>query len=139
MDLVRGLGGLLVAMAGAALVFRLLADWTLLERLLERAGALLRRLRREPEAPDGRPIEAIALDARRLSHRFELSDYQRISFAKYEGLRQAYDKVLGEACDALGIEHLLNVLPAGHECDLERLRVEFLLGQRGLRLDDDAA
>ena len=139
MDLVRGLAGLLAAMAVAAFVFRVIADWTMLERLSARLLGPLRRLRRAPDAPQGRPIELIADDARRLSQRFESSELLRVSFAKFEGIRRAYDDVLGEACDALGIEHLLGVLPAGQECDVERIRVEFLLGQRGLRLDDDAA
>ncbi|CUR56954.1 conserved hypothetical protein [metagenome] len=142
MDLGGGLLELAGAMVLAAFVFSVIADWTVLERLSARFARLagpLRRLRRTPPLPPGRPIELIALDVRRLSHRFETSEFRRLSFAKYEGIRRAYDDVLGEACDALGIQHLLGVLPAGHECDLERLRVENLLSQRGLRLTDDAA
>jgi hypothetical protein len=138
-DVVRSIAGLVVASLAAGVVFRLVADWTILERLCARLVRLGRRVHTPKALPPGRPIEDIAHDARRLCHRFELSEYQRISFAKYEGLRRAYDDVLGEACDALGIDHLLSVLPAGTECDLERLRVEYLLSQRGLRLDDDNA
>ena len=52
----------------------------------------------------------------------------------------AYDRVLVEACAALVVEHLLEVLPPGPELDVERQRVELVLAAAGLGLGlDDAA
>jgi hypothetical protein len=55
-----------------------------------------------------------------------------LSFARFEGVRLAYDQVLAEACRALGIEHLLGVLGPGVDLDLERERVEAALDRAGL-------
>jgi hypothetical protein len=57
------------------------------------------------------------------------------SYARIEARRRAYDEVLGEACRALRLEHLLAVLPPGPELDVERLRVEAVLDRAGFRLD----
>lgn len=94
---------------------------------------------RRPAAPraHGRPIEVIARDAHRLSHRFRYVP-DGVSFARFEARRLAYDQVLVEACHALDVEHLLEVLPPGPELDAERQRVEAVLGWAGLRLDDVA-
>ena len=73
--------------------------------------------------PQGRPIEAIAADLHRLGIRFHGLD-PHASFAKTEAVRGAYDRALGECCAALGLTHLLGVLPAGPELDAERERVE---------------
>jgi hypothetical protein len=43
-----------------------------------------------------------------------------------------------EACAALGVDHLLQVLPPGQELDVERVRVEGLLWLAGLRIDEAA-
>lgn len=88
--------------------------------------------------PLGRPIELIARAARRLGQWFR-SEPSGLSFAKFEGLRRAYDDVLAESCRALGIEDLLSDLPPGPGRDVERLRVEYLLAQAGWRLEDDIA
>ncbi|MGI8646124.1 MAG: hypothetical protein ACR2JD_07385 [Nocardioides sp.] len=91
------------------------------------------RERRRPPPPETRPIEELAVVARRLGRRFhEPPAGQR--FAKTEGLRQAYDAVLTEACTALGLTHLLMVLPAGSDLDAERARVEWALEVAGLEL-----
>lgn len=87
--------------------------------------------RRGPE-PSGRPIELVAEDVRRLGARFRHPP-PGLRFAKYEGLRRAYDQVLAEACGALGLAQLLGVLPPGEELDAERVRVEGLLDAAGLR------
>jgi hypothetical protein len=100
-------------------------------------GMLLGRLgtwssgRRIPE-PEGRPIEAIVADLHRLGRRFHTLD-PRTSFAKVEAVRGAYDRTLAECCTALGIAHLLAVLPAGPELDAERERVEDQLAGCGVR------
>src|SRR3954471_212651 len=89
------------------------------------------------ETPPGRPIELIADDLRRLADRRRTAG-RGVAFAKLEGLRRAYDQVLGEACACLGIEHLLAVLPLGPELDLERSRVEDALAVAGLRTSEAA-
>jgi hypothetical protein len=87
----------------------------------------------EPQ-PMGRPIELIARDAQRLGLRFRYVP-AGASYARIEARRRAYDEVLGEACRALRLEHLLAVLPPGPELDVERLRVEAVLDRAGFRLD----
>lgn len=87
--------------------------------------------------PQGRPIEVIAVNLRRLSARYYGLD-PRTPFVKVEAVRGAYDKVLGECCTALGRTHLLDVLQAGHELDAERYRVEELLADAGVRLPHPA-
>src|SRR3954452_4740715 len=89
--------------------------------------------RRQQPVPEGRPIEAIVTDLRRLCRRYHGLD-PRTPFVKVEAVRGAYDKVLGECCTALGRTHLLDVLQAGRELDAERERVEDLLGNAGVRL-----
>jgi hypothetical protein len=89
--------------------------------------------RRPGPVPTGRPIEAIAADLRRLGGRFHTLD-PRTPFVKVEAVRYAYDRRLGECCTALGLSHLLGVLAAGRELDLERERVEGLLTDSGVRL-----
>jgi predicted TIM-barrel fold metal-dependent hydrolase len=103
------------------------------------AAAARRPERRSPlvAVPEGRPIEVIAREARRLGHRFRQTRHG-VSFAKAEGVRRAYEEVLAEACDALGLPHLLTVLAGGSELDAERQRVERLLHIWGIELDSAA-
>ena len=98
---------------------------------------VLAHLSRPQPSPAARPIELIARDARRLGHRFR-EPPRGVSFAKFEGTRWAYDKVLAEGCRALEIEHLLDVLPPGPELDAERDRVEARLWLAGFRIDEAA-
>ena len=79
--------------------------------------------------PLRRPVEEVGADLRRLHDAFHS---EGMRFAKYEGCRQAYDRVLAEAVDITGRPHLLGVLPPGEELDRERERVEGLLVQHGL-------
>lgn len=113
-----------------------------LARSLARSlAALLRRIERlrpEQPRPVGRPIELIARDVRRLSNSFRRVPADA-SFARFEGRRRAYDDVLVEACRAVEVEHLLQVLPPGPELDRERRRVELVLLRVGLLLLDDVA
>jgi hypothetical protein len=108
--------------------------WMLGER-----GELMREQMRarlgyaRPPAPDTRSIEAISADLRRLGARFHTLD-PHTSFAKVEAVRGAYDRTLAECCNALGITHLLTVLPTGAELDAERTRVEEELAGCGVRL-----
>ena len=104
---------------------------------VERATDHARAAHPGPPRAAGRPIEEIARDAYRLGHRFRYVP-EDASFARFEGRRRAYDQVLTEACAALGIDHLLGVVPPGVELDQERARVEVVLDRAGLRLDDAA-
>ena len=85
--------------------------------------------RRVPATPTHRPLSTIAADAQRLSERYHR---EGMRFAQYEGRRQAFDRVLGEAAEMLEVEHLLAVLPPGPELDHERKRIEARLVQEGL-------
>ncbi|CAN5673735.1 hypothetical protein BH10ACT10_BH10ACT10_21900 [soil metagenome] len=100
--------------------------------LVRHLDRIRRALPSTPRAP-GRPIEEIARDAHRIGTRFHGLP-ARNSFAQLEGRRMAYDGVLVEACAALGVDHLLEVLPPGPELDGERHRVESVLGAAGLGL-----
>jgi hypothetical protein len=103
-------------------------------------GAAARRcgLGPEPAPPvEHRPIEVVAHEARRLARRYR--DTRRgVSYAKSEAVRRAYDDVLAEGCEALGVAHLLGVLDPGDELDTERVRVERVLHIWGLSVDDAA-
>lgn len=100
-----------------------------------RAAARLVRPLRRRRTPDAevvvmrRPVELVGADLRRLHAAFHRGDMR---FAKYEGCRQAYDHVLGEAADMVALPHLLELLPPGTELDRERERVELLLRHHGL-------
>ena len=106
-----------------------------LARLLPGAGAR-RRLASVP-VPTARPLEDIVQDARRLSSRVH-EPPRGTSYAKHLAACSVYDRVLGEACAALGVEHLLAVLPPGDELDAERTRIETALWLAGLRFEDAA-
>jgi len=124
------LATLVVAVVLAALLYGVFG-WRAWGRPVAATGAWLEK--RRPLPPETRPIEDLAVLARRLGRRFhEPPAGQR--FAKTEGLRQAYDAVLTEACRALGVTHLLMVLPPGSELDTERARVEWALEVAGLEL-----
>ena len=92
---------------------------------------LRRRLRprRAVVATLRRPIEDVGADLRRLHASFHR---EGLPFAKYEGCRLAYDRVLAEAADMVEAAHLLDVLPPGTERDHERERIEMLLEDVGL-------
>lgn len=78
-----------------------------------------------------RPIERIAADLRRV--RRTLAGFEPgTSAVKKIAARQAYDALLVQACEALEVEHRLAVLPQGMDRDLERLRLEECLRERGL-------
>ena len=101
-----------------------------------RAPGPVRRLLERRRAPTPthpvRPIQQVASDVRRISQRYH---QHGMRFAQYEARRRAYDAVLAEAADMLGIAHLLRVLPPGLELDGERGRVERLLGEAGVLPD----
>jgi hypothetical protein len=124
-------GGLLLALVlmrvACAALRGDLAEW----RSARSAARRARRARRlgADVVPLRRPVEQVGADLRRLRASFHR---EGMRFAKYEGCRLAYDRVLGEAADMAGCPHLLAVLPPGEELDRERERVESLLVDHGL-------
>ena len=89
-----------------------------------------RRAARSPR-PQGLPIERLAADLRRVNR--ELRELPNgTSMVRRRGTQMAYDHLLGQACEALGIEHELAALPEGLDHDLERARVEVALERAGL-------
>jgi len=97
-----------------------------------RLTARIHRRRTPAPQPSGRPIEAIAADVRRLGQEFRYLP-AGASFTRFEARRRAYDLALSEACRALEIAHLLEVLPPGAELDRERDRVELVLDCAGFQ------
>src|SRR3954452_3260348 len=89
--------------------------------------------RRQQPVPEGRPIEAIVTDLRRLCRRYHALD-PRTPFVKVEAVRGAYDKVLGECCAALGRTHLLDVLRDAGALAPDRERCEHWVRVPGVRL-----
>jgi len=102
-------------------------------RTVRLGAAVVRRVAGQRRGADvvplHRPIEKVGADLNRLHVAFHRGGMR---FAKYEGCRQAYDRVLAEAADMAGIAHLLGVLSPGSELDHERERVEVLLRGHGL-------
>ena len=103
------------------------------------AVVALRRRREPPSVPEpvARPWEEIVRDARRYSARVHQPP-RGTSYAKHVAACSVYDRVLGEACAALELPHLLGVLPPGEDLDAERCRIETALWLAGLRLEDAA-
>ncbi len=108
-----------------------------MDRLRTQRWTLARLLHHDAPVPARREIEVVAREARRLGRRFRATR-DGVSFAKFEAYRRAYDGVLAEGCDALGVTHLLTVLEPGPDLDAERVRVERMLHRWGLVLDDAA-
>jgi hypothetical protein len=106
-----------------------LGEWRSARAVTRLAQRAPRRRHGADVVPLGRPVEQVGADLRRLHSTFHRGGMR---FAKYEGCRLAYDRVLGEAADIAGCPHLLAVLPPGEELDRERERVEWLLVQHGL-------
>ena len=106
-----------------------LGEWRCARAAARLAQWVRRRRRGADVVPIRRPVEQVGADLRRLHAAFHRGGMR---FAKYEGCRLAYDRVLGEAAEMAGCPHLLAVLPPGEELDHERERVERLLVQHGL-------
>ncbi|MEP6853589.1 MAG: hypothetical protein ABJA87_13165 [bacterium] len=83
--------------------------------------------------PSTPPIERVAADARRLRRQLEALP-KGTSFVRAIGVAHAYDQVLVLACQQLEIATALHELADGRPRILERLRIEFLLGECGLNL-----
>ena len=94
---------------------------------------IMRRLRRVPDKPAGRPIEEIASSIRRLGAAYYGAAPGR-SWVKTEAFRRAYEQALDEGCRTLEIPTDLLSIELGTEHEAERLRVEHLLAAAGLML-----
>jgi hypothetical protein len=80
----------------------------------------------------GRPVEQLAADLRRL--RVAVASDQRRSATHQLANRVAYDQLLMQACQMLGVAHELGKNTAGSERDIERIRVEAELERAGIVL-----
>ena len=101
------------------------------------AAARWPRTRAQKETLPRRPIEQLARDLRRLGPKFHQPP-AGTSRVKREAARYAYDRALGEAATAVGVEHLLAVLAPGDDLDAERRRVEDCLWLAGVRTGEAA-
>jgi hypothetical protein len=99
----------------------------LLDRLRERRAA------RQPEQPQGLPVEKLAADLRRL--RAELVYRRPTSNLGLTALMQAYDEVLEATCARLELPVHLRELPIGLDRDIERLRTEAAVQEAGIPLE----
>ncbi|HYP46662.1 MAG TPA: hypothetical protein VEQ66_15870 [Propionibacteriaceae bacterium] len=90
----------------------------------------VRALRRQ----QGVPLEEVAANLRRL-RRVVAGDAHR-SAAHQIGNRLAYDRVLAQACDMLGVQHDLTEDCRGLERDIERIRLEAELERAGVVISD---
>ncbi len=131
---ILGILGVVAITLVAIAFFAVLANAPRIHRALR-----ARRQRRQQVGPlaEHRPIERVALDARRLGR-----EVRRISpgdpRVRREGIRAAYDDVLSECCACLEVPCELGDLPSGPDRDLERARVEHLLREAGLVLGEAA-
>jgi hypothetical protein len=90
-----------------------------------------RSRRREVLQPEGRPIERLSEDLRRLAA--VLCAPGPISSVRRQGVERAYDEVLIHACRALGLhEEIADA--TGWDREIERLRAETELEQSGVVL-----
>jgi hypothetical protein len=81
--------------------------------------------------PTTPPIQEVAASARRL-HRLLESLPRGTSYVRATGVARAYDEILAIACQQLEVPTRLLELPDGKPRILERIRLEFVLGESGL-------
>ena len=137
------LGGIAVSIMvlvpiGCVLVWDLIAgrwDETIRRWKDKRAeDAEHRRAVRALRTQQGIPLEQLAADLRRL--RALLGQDEHRSAAHQMGNRMAYDRLMMQICEMLGIEHELGGESIGVERDIERFRVEAELERAGVVLSD---
>jgi len=122
------LGWTAVLAAGLSLVFYFLELLDLVDRLRRRFGPA------PPPQPAGQTIEELARALRRLRPQV-LAPAPGLPKARRVGTTAAYDDLLAAAATALDVPDTLTGLPSGTDRDAERLRIEHLLGEAGLRLE----
>ena len=77
------------------------------------------------------PLEDVALSVRRL-RRMLNSLPKGASYVRTTGIANAYDRMLTVACEQLDVQTRLLSIEHGRLRELERIRVEYLLGECGL-------
>jgi hypothetical protein len=92
-----------------------------------------RRAARQPERPQGPPVERLAADLRRL--RAELVYRRPTNNVGLTALMQAYDEVLEATCARLELPAHVRELPIGLDRDIERLRAEAAVQEAGIPLE----
>lgn len=101
-------------------------------------GRAFRRVRDRaappPPAPSAPAIEEVAAALRRLRPQV-LTPAPGTPMARRRGTLAAYDDLLGQAARALGVTDLLTDLREGADREAERLRLEHLLREAGLVID----
>lgn len=101
-------------------------------------GRAVRRVRNTlsppPPAPSAPAIEELAASLRRVRREVR-APAPGTPMARRRGTVAAYDDLLAQAARALGVPDLLTELPEGTDRDAERLRLEHLLRDAGLVLD----
>lgn len=90
----------------------------------------VRLLRRQ----QGLPLEEMAANLRRL--RSAVAADANRSAAHQMGNRLAYDRILSQVCNMLGVEHDLDSESSGMERDIERFRLEAELERAGVVISD---
>lgn len=118
-----------LAVVGITLVLALVL-WVVLYG--SAARIFVRRHLRPPTTPAGPPIEEIARDLTRLRAAV-LSSAPGTSHVRRVATLAAYDDALAQACVALGLPDTLSDVPLGTDREAERLRVETVLEEAGLR------
>ena len=101
-------------------------------------GRAVRRVRTHlsprPPEPSVPAIEELAAALRRVRP-LVLAPAPGTPMARRRGTTAAYDDLLGQAARALGVTDLLTDLREGTDREAERLRLEHLLREAGLVLD----
>ncbi|MCY4725080.1 hypothetical protein NYO98_02240 [Nocardioides sp. STR2] len=101
-------------------------------------GRAVRRVRAHlsppPPAPSAPAIEEVAAALRRV-RREVLAPVPGTPMARRRGTMAAYDDLLGQAARALGVTDLVTDLREGTDREAERLRLEHLLREAGLVID----
>ena len=92
------------------------------------------RLSPPPVAPDGPAIEELARSLRRLSGEVR-APRPGTTMARRRGAAAAYEDLLVQAAQALGVPDSLSDLPEGTDREAERLRLEHVLREAGLVID----
>ena len=131
--MVTGLAVVAASVAACFVLVLVVFDTDAVREALGRAGRTLRLLPPEPPVPAGPPLDVLARDLRRLAVLTRTPPPDQ-SHVVRSGAVAAYDDALGQACAALDLPDTLGPLRPGPERDAERLRVEWLLRQRGLEL-----
>ena len=124
---------LAVAVLVCTLMLGVVVGLALCQKEIGRAYRAIRE-RRAPAPASSPAIEETARNLRRL-RREVMAPAAGTTMARRRGAAAAYDDLLLDAARALGVPDTLSELPEGTDHEAERLRMEHLLREAGLRLD----